>query len=207
MQTEGRFKRGIREILLKKRGGIDHIEKKTKEAAIRKRLFTSTVFKKAKSILFYASFRSEVDTMQCIQHALMMKKMIALPRVDSRKKELRLYEIKGLSDLKPGYMGIQEPRTLKSREVGLKDIDIVIIPGAGFDVEGNRLGYGHGFYDKLLSGKSKRFSKSQRRFTTVALAFEEQIIPRVPKDIHDVKIDKIITENRVIDCKKVESRG
>ncbi len=195
MQIDGRYKRGIREILLKKRDGIGHIEKKMKEAAIRKRLYALTDFKKAKSILLYASFRSEVDTMQCIRHALKIKKMAALPRVDSRKKELKLYEIKDISELKPGYMGIQEPKTVKSREVGLNDIDIVIIPGAGFDTEGNRLGYGHGFYDKLLS-------KSRKPVTTVALAFEEQIIPKVPKDSHDVKIDKIITENRVINCKK-----
>ena len=199
MQTEGRFKRGIREILLKKRDAIKLIEKTTKETAIRKRLFALTDFKKAKNILFYASFRSEVDTIQCIRDALKIKKMVALPCVDSEKKELRLYWIKNLSELKLGYMGIQEPKNVKSRELFLQDIDIVILPGAGFDTDGTRLGYGHGFYDKLLL-------KPRKPATTVALAFEEQIVPRVPKNSHDVKIDKIITEKRTIDCKKVERR-
>ncbi|OGW75299.1 MAG: hypothetical protein A3J72_01900 [Nitrospirae bacterium RIFCSPHIGHO2_02_FULL_40_19] len=81
------MKRGIREALLKKRNSIKPEEKKKKESAIRKRLFASVDFKKAKSILFYASFKSEVDTIKCIQHAVKLKKMIALPCIDREKKE------------------------------------------------------------------------------------------------------------------------
>ncbi len=189
------MKRGVREALLKKRSSVTPEEKKKKESAIRKRLFASVDFKKAKSILFYASFRSEVDTIKCIRHALKLKKMIALPCVDREKKELRLYKIKDISKLESGYMGIMEPRAAKSREKGLKNIDVAIVPGAGFDKNGNRIGYGFGYYDKLLS-------KSKKPVTTIALAFEEQIVSKVPNESHDVKIDKIITEKRVIDCKK-----
>ena len=189
------MKRGVREALLKKRSSVTPEEKKKKESAIRKRLFASVDFKKAKSILFYASFRSEVDTIKCIRHALKLKKMIALPCVDREKKELRLYKIKDISKLESGYMGIMEPRAAKSREKGLKNIDVAIVPGAGFDKNGNRIGYGFGYYDKLLS-------KSEKPVTTIALAFEEQIVSKVPNESHDVKIDKIITEKRVIDCKK-----
>ena len=184
-----------REALLKKRNSIKPEEKKKKESAIRKRLFASVDFKKAKSILFYASFKSEVDTIKCIQHAVKLKKMIALPCIDREKKELRLYKIKDISELESGYMGIMEPRAAKSREKGLKNIDVAIVPGAGFDKNGNRIGYGFGYYDKLLS-------KSEKPVTTIALAFEEQIVSKVPNESHDVKIDKIITEKRVINCKK-----
>ncbi len=187
------MKNDIREIVLKKRNNINLTEKKLKETVIRKKLFSLPNIKKTKNILFYVSFRSEVDTLQCIKHAFKLKKHVILPRVEVKKRELRLYEIKELSELHSGYMGIQEPAVKKSREKLLKDIDLAIIPGAGFDSKGNRLGYGFGYYDKLLS-------KSGGHITTIALAFEEQIVLKLPKEIHDVKIDKIITEKRVIDC-------
>jgi len=189
------LKRGLRKALLRKRNSIGLAEKRLKETAIRKRLFALSDFKKARDILFYSSFRGEVDTMRCIQHAIKLKKDIALPVVDEKKKELKLYKIKDVSELVSGYKGILEPSiTKKGKEVDLKDIDVVIIPGAGFDIKGNRLGYGFGYYDKLLS-------KPERHLTIIALAFEEQIVPRVPDEIHDVKVDKIITDKRVINCK------
>lgn len=188
------MKRDIRKILLKKRDGITPEEKKKKEAAIKKRLFASADFKKAKSILFYASFRSEVDTVPWIQHALKLKKVVVLPRVDREEKELSLCKIEDVSKLESGYLGIPEPKVTKGRKTGLKDIDVVIIPGAGFDIKGNRLGYGHGYYDKLLS-------KAKEHIMTIALAFEEQIVSKIPNEIHDVKVDKIITDKRVINCK------
>ena len=90
-------------------------------------------------------------------------------------------------------MDIPEPAITRGRKVNLKDIDVVMVPGAGFDVRGNRLGYGFGYYDKLLS-------KSKRHITTIALAFEEQIVPEVPNEKHDIKVDKIVTDRRVINC-------
>ncbi len=199
--AEGSFKKNLRNILLKKRGSIKSKERKIRETAIKKRLLALIDFKKAKSILFYASFRSEVNTISCIQHAIKLRKKIALPLVDEKKRELRLYNIKDISELISGYMGILEPKIKRGREMSLKNIDIAIIPGIGFDMVGNRLGYGAGYYDKLLGNKSQRLSKSKKHITTIALAFEKQIIPKVPNERHDVKIDKIITEKRAIICK------
>ena len=192
------MKKSLRDVLLKKRDSIKPEEKKAKEAAIKKRLLALVDFKKAKSILFYASFRSEVNTISCIQYALKQKKKIALPLVDEKKRKLRLYKIKDVSELVAGYMGIPEPGITRGREVDIKDIDAVLVPGAGFDAKGNRLGYGFGYYDKLLS-------KSKRHITAIALAFEEQIVQKVPNEKHDIKIDKIITDERVINCKTKDS--
>jgi 5-formyltetrahydrofolate cyclo-ligase len=138
-------------------------------------------------IMFFASFRSEVETGHMIRHALQSGKRVILPKVAG--KELALYEIGDFDkDVLPGAWGIPEPREVMSAE--LEDIDLIIVPGAAFDEQGNRLGYGAGFYDKLLPG----FRKS-----TVALAFELQIVPRVPADSHDVPVKKIVTEKRVIE--------
>lgn len=189
------LKKNLRENLLRKRDRIEPKDKRKKEASIRKRLYASTDFRKAKSILFYASFRSEAATIQCIAHALKLKKMIMLPLVDRKKKTLRIFQIKNVSDLKSGFMGIPEPEAQKMNERRLNDLDIAIIPGSGFDLKGNRLGYGAGYYDKLFSGTQ------HPKPVLIALAFEEQIVPEIPSEKHDIKMDKIITENRTIVCR------
>ena len=188
------MKKVLRKKLLKKRDRIDPEEKKIKEAAIRKRFYASAAFKNAKCILLYASFRSEVDTLPCIKHSLGLNKVVVLPRVEKRTGRLKLFQIQAIDDLQPGYMGIPEPLAMKSREKRLRDIDMVIVPGAGFDTSGNRLGYGAGYYDKLLSNPGKHA-------ITAALAFEEQIARKVPGEKHDIRMDKIITEKRTVNCR------
>ncbi|MCK5506006.1 MAG: 5-formyltetrahydrofolate cyclo-ligase, partial [Thermodesulfovibrionia bacterium] len=64
----------------------------------------------------------------------------------------------------------------------------------GFDIKGNRLGYGEGYYDKLLS-------RSKINTSMIALAFEEQIAEKIPAEPHDIKVDMIITDKRLIKCK------
>ncbi len=73
----------------------------------------------------------------------------------------------------------------------IEDIDLVIVPGAGYDYAGNRLGYGGGYYDILLSGKKKNMP-------IIALAYEEQLVDAIPAEQHDVRVDMIVTDQRVI---------
>ncbi|MBI5666179.1 MAG: 5-formyltetrahydrofolate cyclo-ligase [Nitrospirae bacterium] len=211
------MKKKIRARLLRKRDSIPPQLKVQKEAAIEKRLFALEEFRQAKRLLAYVSFRSEVDTTRFLQDVINSGKKLVLPVVDSRHKALRLYEIKETSELEYGYMGILEPGVREDREVALSDIDLVIIPGAGFDLKGNRLGYGGGYYDKLLSGientgiRDQGLGISKEKLTPnpqpptpflVALAFEEQIIEEIPSEPHDIKMDMIITDTRLIRCAK-----
>ncbi|MGD2080788.1 MAG: 5-formyltetrahydrofolate cyclo-ligase, partial [Nitrospirota bacterium] len=76
---------------------------------------------------------------------------------------------------------------------GIGDVDLVVVPGAAFDEKGNRLGYGKGYYDKLLSSEDARPS-------LVALAYEEQMVEAIPAEAHDIGIDTILTDRRVIQC-------
>jgi 5-formyltetrahydrofolate cyclo-ligase len=186
-------KQGLREKLLLIRDSLNPAVKREKDAAVMERLFSLDEFKKASTIMFYASFRSEVDTFQSIKYSLKTGKKIALPKVDKERKRLEIYTIQDLSEVAPGYMGIPEPIPAIHREVILDEIDIVIMPGAGFDLKGNRLGYGAGYYDGLLS-------KSKNKITTIALAFEEQIVDNIPAEPHDVKVDMIVTDKRLIRC-------
>ena len=193
------MKKRLREKLLNRRDAIPPDLKSAKESAIEDRLFSLDVFKKARSILIYVSFRSEVDTRNYLNDIIQLGKKLVLPLVDTRHKVLKLYEINSPDELKPGYMGILEPGVLRYRRCSLKDIDLVIIPGTGFDPKGNRLGYGGGYYDKLLSMEARELAEIDH-ITTVALAFEEQIGEEIPSEPHDIKVDMIVTDERLIQC-------
>lgn len=185
-------KASLRKDILTKRDSIPLTVKKAKDKAIEERLFLLPEFIAARTIFFFASFRSEVDTFDMIRRALEGGKRVALPRVEGRL--LGLYEIKNLAELVPGYMKIPEPSVLtEDRKMTINDVDAVVIPGAAFDQTGNRIGYGGGFYDRLLS-------ELQRPVPLIAPTYEEQVIDLVPADAYDKKVTIILTDRREIRC-------
>lgn len=186
-------KKTLRQETILKRDAIPENIKKEKDTAIRQGIIRLPEFTGAKTILFYASFRSEVDTREMIKITLSQGKRVILPKVDKENKKLKLYEIKDMNELAKGYMGILEPSISEGKLTELDDIDLIIIPGAAFDVSGNRLGYGAGFYDRLLAG-------IKNKIPGIAPAYEEQIIEKIPSEPHDVKVTKIVTDKRVIEC-------
>jgi 5-formyltetrahydrofolate cyclo-ligase len=185
------MKKAIREEVLEKRDRIPHAIKAEKDLLIRNSLYTLPEFLDAKTILFYASFRSEVETHSIIKQALKTAKNVVLPKVYKEGHRLLLYELKDLRELNAGFIGIPEPFVTDERIVSIDDIDIVIIPGAAFDYSGNRLGYGVGYYDSLLAER-------KRKMPVIALAYEEQIVDSIPPEEHDVQVDMIVTDKRVI---------
>ncbi len=153
---------------------------------IQKRVFLLPEFLYASAVMFFASFRSEVNTLPMIRQALTAGKRVILPKV--KGNDLALFEIKDFNkDTVPGAWNIPEPR--EARPVTIKEVDLMIVPGLAFDEQGNRLGYGAGFYDRILPYYDKE---------TIALAFEIQIVPGVPVLTHDIPVKKIVTEKRVI---------
>ena len=193
--TTGKIKKTIRQEVLRRRDAISKNVKKEKDIVIMQRISQLPEFINAKTIFFYTSFRSEVDTMDMIKVSLNTGKLIVLPKVDKENNRLKLYEIKNMNELARGYMWILEPFVSEDRLRDLDDIDLIIIPGAAFDIYGNRLGYGAGFYDMLLS-------KMEKKIPIVAPAYEEQIVEKIPAEPHDIKVDKIVTDKKVIDCIK-----
>jgi 5-formyltetrahydrofolate cyclo-ligase len=182
------LKTSLRKQAAEARDSLSSEVRKSKSREIEQRLCLLPEFRSASVVMFFASFRSEVETGPMIRHALASGKRVVLPKVQGR--QLALFEIKDFDeDVSPGAWGIPEP--VESHPVPLTDIDLIITPGAAFDESGNRLGYGAGFYDRILSSF---------RGMTVALAFEAQIVPQVPSDPHDVPVKKIVTETRVIEA-------
>lgn len=186
------MKAHLRKELLSKRDKLTEREMETKSRMIKKRLFGLKEFKNANLVLFYAAFRSEVKTEKMIKDAIKSGKRIALPVVSKKKDRLLISELKDYDkELAPGYYNIPEQKEKYHRLKLLHEVNLVILPGVGFDEKGNRLGYGGGFYDRLLS-------ETDHNITLIGLAYEVQITSRINKSPHDVKVDKIVTEKRVI---------
>jgi 5-formyltetrahydrofolate cyclo-ligase len=176
----------LRKKVTDARDSLTQEERQMKSRSIENRLFLLPDFKAASTIMFFASFRSEVDTVPMIRKALAEGKRVVLPKV--KGKNLALFEIREFDkDIHAGAWGIPEPH--ENKPAFLADVELIIVPGLAFDERGNRLGYGKGYYDKLLSAFPK---------TTAALAFEAQIVPEVPVTEHDIPVKLIVTEKRVI---------
>jgi len=192
------LKARLRKEALARRDSIPLPVRKVKDAAIAGRLLSLDKFADARTVLFYASFRSEAATGEIIRKALDMGKTVLLPRVFAEEAALRLFEIKSTNELRPGYMGIPEPDALEERLMDIGEVDLVVVPGAAFDERGFRLGYGKGYYDRLLAVEG-------RRPYLVALAYEEQMLASIPAEAHDIGVDVVVTDRRTINCK--ESRN
>jgi 5-formyltetrahydrofolate cyclo-ligase len=168
---------------------------------IKKQLFEQDEYKKAHAVMFYAAFGSEVPTSEIIESALKDGKIVILPIADMRSNNLMLRRINDLAHLTESEYGIPEPIIEHTDDFKAENIDLVIVPGIAFDEEGWRIGYGGGFYDRFM----------QLLGTDVPLlsiAFELQVVPKIPAESHDLPVDKIITENRIIDARNArDNRG
>ncbi len=200
MEIRNKDKNLIRKEFLLRRDSLSVKIRRDKDKKIKEKLLGLSGFKESLKVLFYASFRSEVNTFDLIKHSIAEGKIVVLPKVNKESKELILYEIKDTIELSPGYFGILEPPADKNRKMDIREIEMVVVPGVAFDEQCGRLGYGKGFYDKLLSGINNWGLPIQDRGLVVALAFEEQVVTLIPSERHDIKMDKIITDKRTIEC-------
>ncbi|MGA1863999.1 MAG: 5-formyltetrahydrofolate cyclo-ligase [bacterium] len=186
-------KAAIRKLFISKRDNLSSAERQGKSLLIANRLLNLDEFRKAKICLLYASFRSEVITEHLIPLILKEEKRLAFPIIDQKSNGLLLSEIKnGIEDLIPSTYGIKEPLPEKARLISVDEIDLFLIPGVAFDLSGTRLGFGGGYYDRLLAKIQKK--------PILALAYDIQITSNLPCGPFDIKMKKIITESRVIDC-------
>jgi 5-formyltetrahydrofolate cyclo-ligase len=183
-------KQEIRNKILDHREAIDINIRNQWDEGIFNNLINSEWYKKANTIFAFVSFKSEADTHKIIKHAIKDRKIICVPRIESKQKGIEIFKIDGFNQLKKGYFGILEPDE-SCTEVDKKDIDLILMPGVAFDRQGGRVGYGAGFYDKFLSDMNNNVNK-------IAVAYHFQVLHDIPMDEHDVRIDGIITEEESI---------
>ena len=183
-------KRALRQRVLAARNALSDAERAAASQAIAGRFGRRADFAAARAILVTLPFRSEWDTRVLVRAALGAGKTVAAPRVDDAKRMLELYAIADPErDVVSSPQGIPEPAP-HCLPVARERIDFVVVPGIAFDSGGNRLGYGGGYYDRLLPllpGAAR-----------VAGAFDLQIVPQVPVGPNDIAIDAVVTESREI---------
>lgn len=162
-------------------------------AAIAARIAVLPSFTRARVLLLTLAFRSEWDTTPLVLAALAAGRTVAVPRVDPFARMLALHAIADVErDIEVGYQGIPEPRA-HCPPVAPTAIDWVLVPGVAFDAAGRRLGYGGGYYDRLLPLLPAEAAR-------VAGAFDLQIVDLVPAAPHDLRVDTIVTELRTLAC-------
>jgi len=183
------IKAEVRQACLCQRTSLGEKERKRKSIIIQQKLMDLPEFQLAKTVMLFLNFREEVETTALAEATIAGKKKLVLPRCAPHGILLPI-EVRDLEqDIEPGTYGIREPK-LTLGVVEPSEIDLIIVPGSGFDLQGERLGYGGGFYDRffmLLNPVTPR----------IALGFECQIIPQVPVGKHDAKMTMLVTENGV----------
>lgn len=184
-------KKAIREQAHANRKDQEHKDELSREICAR--FMALPEYQRARTAMFYVDVRTEVRTRQDLATALAHGKTIVVPWCNDQG-ELELFWLESMEDLALGMYKILEPkpelRHLPERQVDVKSLDIVMVPGVAFTREGARMGHGKGYYDKLLE-------HARPDAPLVALAFECQLFPEIPTQSHDVFMDKIITEKGV----------
>lgn len=179
-------KENIRTQILKKRSELSGSVVVEKSELIMGQLEAQGFFQKAGRMLFYYSHDQEVHTIELFKKWIHQKKLYLPKLLAGNQMEAVLCQ--DLKEVQLNQFSIPEP---KGREVA-DGLDLILVPGVAFDLIGNRIGMGKGYYD--------RFLVKQKDVFKVGLAFEFQIFDELPKDPYDVPVDRIITEKRIINC-------
>ena len=184
------MKISLRKELLSKRNSIIKENLEIKSKKIFENILHADILHNKKNIMVYMDFRNEVKTEDIINYLLENNYNVILPKVNSQTGYLDLFYVDSLNDLSISSYGILEPKVNKSSYAKPENIDLIFVPGVGFDKNFFRLGYGGGYYDKLLP--------QTKNCIFCALAFDDQIVERIPYDSYDVKMDMIITETQIL---------
>jgi len=149
-------------------------------------------FLNCKNIMLYLSFNNEVNTAALAKWCLVNGKTLITPYCIKETREIIPYEITNLTnDLCKSTFGIMEPKHDILKKASIEEIDFIIVPGVVFDENCNRIGFGAGYYDRFLPKRAKKTS-------TIGIAYDYQVLNRIPTGVYDVPLDLIITENRII---------
>ncbi|HCI13555.1 MAG: 5-formyltetrahydrofolate cyclo-ligase [Gallionellales bacterium GWA2_60_142] len=192
------LKQSIRKNILSQREQLLPEARATCSADIVERLLQLPECRDAGAVLGYMNFGSEFASELFAARALAEGKRLALPKVNHHTNQLDLYWVEDFENqLAPGLWGIREPVVERCERVGaLNEVEFALLPGVAFTRGGARLGYGGGFYDKLLAGSGA----GRERPVLVAAAFALQIVEQLPQEATDIKVERIVTEQEAITC-------
>ncbi len=192
-------KQELRKRIIALREQLPKALRDTYSRAIADRLAQMEAYRQAGTVLGYMNFGAEFASELWIQQVLADGKRLALPRVNHHTNQLDLYWVDDLENqLASGLWGIREPIVERCERLNtLNEVEFALLPGVAFTRSGARLGYGGGFYDKLLAHMT-------HQPTLAAAAFALQIVEQIPQEATDVKVEWIITEQETINCSSPE---
>jgi 5-formyltetrahydrofolate cyclo-ligase len=189
----GEKKPALRAAALSRRRSVSQQQAFALSQLIQARVLQFPPYMDAPSVALYSPVQNEAATEEIREHGLHHGKTVFYPRLGAGEA-VEFVEVKAASELRRGRFGILEPtggKILSDQEF----VDLILfVPGVAFDPHGNRLGRGMGWYDRFLS-------RIEGLGTSVALAYEFQIVSEVPSDPWDQKVHYLITESRIIDCR------
>ena len=157
---------------------------------VQRQLLGTNAYLAAKQVVLYAALDREVETALIAADVLRTNRRLYYPIIDRVHRRIRFGAVSGIADLSPGAFGILEPlaaRALEAEELGAA---LVCVPGLAFTPAAARLGRGGGYYDRLLAAMSAEV-------VTAGLAYSFQLINRLPEELHDRRLDLIVTESAV----------
>ena len=189
MQFDKEEKKQLRKSVLSKRDSLPIELRQRADMAMADRIIGHQWFYRAEVLLGFVNYGSEISTIEILQEAIRKGKKVFLPKIEG--DEMFFYLVNNLMELQEGYKGIREPLgdtecfdydTYKDHRI------LLLMPGVAFDKYGNRMGYGKGYYDKFLKDISAY---------KIGVCYSFQLLDTIPALKHDVKMDMIITENRI----------
>lgn len=171
-----------------KRRALSKDNVKIKSDEIRQRLFRVECVKSAETICTFISAFKEPDTVETIKELWKQGKKVVVPITDIESGTLSLSYISSMDDMTKGAYSILEPKTVHTADE--TNIDVILVPGLAFDRNGGRMGFGKGYYDRLLEN-----SKAVK----IGLCYDFQILEKIPTESHDVPMNFIITEKEILE--------
>jgi 5-formyltetrahydrofolate cyclo-ligase len=185
-------KRALRQQVRAALGQLGPAERATASAEACARLAAKPLWQTAKWVLFYAPLPEELDLWPLLIEALAAGKHVVLPRFVAEARTYEVCPIKDLGrDLRVGHFGIREPND-RCAQLSSNRLDLILVPGVAFDLHGQRLGRGKGYYDQLLK---------VLRGTTCGVAFDQQVVEAIPVESHDERLDCVLTPTRWLELK------
>jgi 5-formyltetrahydrofolate cyclo-ligase len=179
----------IRKRVLAARDALAPASRRDLCARITARLLALPGYRDARCVMAYVGFGTELDTGPFIADLLSCGKTLVLPRVERSRRSLVLHAVRDPeTELAAGVWGIREPRADLCAEVAPAAVDFVLVPGVAFTARCERLGYGGGFYDRLIP-------ELTRRPVLAAAAYSLQIVPELPVTPADRSVDLVVTED------------
>lgn len=173
-----------------RRHALSAAEAAARSERIQEHLLHSAVFQEARCVALYAAFDQEARTERLLEEALRQGKRAAFPRMKGRGPEMDFGQVRDAREMAPGAFGFAEPAA-SAPAVALSAIDLMLVPGLAFDREGFRVGFGAGCYDRVLAGL-------RPEAWSCGLAYDFQVLDRVPRDAHDRTVKLLVSEEGFI---------